>query len=182
SCNFKLARRRHSRVRSAAMAGQSFTINDLISIDIEVSGNSIPTFKIDGTEPMQILSGRISSNGLFANFSDFFFGRSGGLSFGCDFRLCEQGTRPGENYNIVSGLAFTSTTSYPVSGRALGGLNAQLAVTQDPLDPNPIDPDPIDPDPVNPTPPSVVPLPSSAPLLLAGLAGLAFWRRRSRTA
>ena len=154
-----------------AAAGATFGIGNLVEADIEVSGSSIPSFFISGFETLRVLSGTIAGDGLSATFTDFFFGSSGGLSFGCDFEFCQQGTQSDEDYNIVSGLAFQDVSSYLSPGRALASLTARVFVDPDPIDPDPIDPDPIDD--VSP-----VPLPASAPLLIGALAGLASWRRR----
>lgn len=157
-------------------AGSTFDIDDLSEIDLEVSGATIPTFFIGGGEAIRILTGIVADDGQSLRFTDFFFGSKGGLSFGCDFRLCGQGPDAREDYNIVSGLAFENVSRYLAPVRALGSLTAAVFVDPDPVDPDPIDPGTGGPgtgDPVSP-----IPLPASAPLLLGGLAALALWRRR----
>lgn len=153
-------------------AGDSFSFADVLSIDIEVSGATIPTFYIGGGESITIFDGAVASDGLSATLNDFFFGGSSVLSFGCDFASCEQGIGTGEDYNIVSGLAFTNTSAYGTAQRALASFS--LTKYFDPVDPDPIDNGPgLGGGDVTP-----VPLPAGAPLLLGGLGVLALLRRR----
>ncbi|MEO1238111.1 MAG: VPLPA-CTERM sorting domain-containing protein [Pseudomonadota bacterium] len=172
--------------------GETFGIQDLISINVDVMGEKINDFTIDGSENTTFLFGRISDNGLFATLSDFLFANIVdpfiGNGFGCDFddpEVCAQGNFDGgPNYNIVSGRLMDptnvngnkGTTTYASPGRALGSISLTRVFD----DPDPVDPDPgpIDPGPGPLPPPNVIPLPATAPLLLGALAGLAFWRRR----
>ncbi len=168
----------------AVGAGELFGLQDLVSIDVDVSGDTINDFSIDGSENTQFLEGQVSADGtmailtdfLFANFIDPFLGNG----FGCDFAdttPCEAGNfqNSGPDYNIVSGRLINptgengnkGTTTYDSAGSALASISLTEFVAQDP-DPGPT--------------PSPVPLPASAPLLIGALGGLALWQRRRKRA
>ncbi|MEL7105340.1 MAG: VPLPA-CTERM sorting domain-containing protein [Pseudomonadota bacterium] len=172
--------------------GELFGLQDLVSIDVAVTGDTINDFTIDGTENTQFLFGEISADGMFAFLSDFLFANFidpfVGNGFGCDFddpELCGSSNfQGGPNYNIVSGRQITptgvngnkGTTTYASAGRAL----ASISLTRLFDDPDPGDDGNDTPDmgggPGNDLSP--IPVPASAPLLLGGLAALALWRRR----
>lgn len=162
-------------------AGETFSFQDLLSLSITLSGSLIETFIIDGTEAIRFIEGVVSADGTSATLSDFLFANVDGANnfiegFGCEFAspaICAAsfptGGDPDAPYNIVSGAlagqpGSKATTTYASTAAALASFTLTL-----PVDPS----EPGDPG------LEVVPLPASAPLLLAGLGALALWRRRS---
>ncbi|MDJ1008591.1 MAG: VPLPA-CTERM sorting domain-containing protein [Paracoccaceae bacterium] len=140
-------------------AGDRFGAGNLHSLSLFVRGDSIADLTLTEDDPDIFLDGTIAADGITAALTDFFVGALNVYGFGCALAGCVQ-TAGGSN--IVAGeeppnpLA-TATYRSPVS--ALESMFLERVEA--------------------PAEMSVVPLPASAPLLLAALAALAVWRRRS---
>lgn len=151
-----------------ASAGEIFDEDDVTDFSITVSGLSIVDFVLTkATAGAEVIMGRIAADGLTVSLTDLFIGAGRSpltgkdpTPFGCENIGC--GTNSGD-HTIANGRlpdGTIVTTSFASTSDALGSFG--LTVVRDEV--------------------SVVPLPASAPMLLAGLGLLAWWRRKQMTA
>lgn len=160
--------------------GALFDLSDLVRLTVEVVGDTIATTVFDGTAPDIILSGRVAADGRSAAILDLFVGEFDVTGFGCDAPNCAEtlssGPRP-VAYNIASARQPDGTLATTLYGAPADALASFVLTRQ--MGPAVPDPDPL-PGPEPAPAPAVIPLPGTAPLLLAGLAGLVILRRKRR--
>lgn len=153
--------------------GAGFDTGDITALSIDVTGDPITDFTIDLTSVERIISGTISADGSTASLSDFFFGSAGNFlgcnssDGGCALVATEE-KNGGIEHHVISGRTaegpFLSLYDSPAAALSSFMFERQPVIDTD-------DPD-LD----------VIPLPATAPLLLAGLGLLAWLRRRRGTA
>lgn len=134
-----------------ALAGQSFGLGDIVTTDITVSGSSITDFTFT---TWSSAGGTISADGLSASFDSagnpFYQSDDFSEFFGCQDLACQNAIHA---INGSLSPLFTVRYSSPSDVLASYTMTAQL---------------------------SAVPVPASAPLLIAGIAGMAALGRRRK--